>query len=156
MSDKPFIIVVGVDYSIPAERALRVAFEQARQHAPAELHVTHVSTPAVGGEEAFLATSPLSLNELKDELAVYVGSFSAKQSAAPTDVRVFSHVIVDKLSAQGVTTLAAELEADLIVVGTHGRSGLTRLLLGSVAEGVVRQAPCPVLVVRGPNQEFII
>lgn len=49
--------------------------------------------------------------------------------------------------AQGLTLLASELDADLLVVGTHGRSGLTRWVLGSVAEGVVRQAPCAVLVI---------
>jgi len=47
-----------------------------------------------------------------------------------------------------VAQLASDLEAELVVVGTHGRRGLRRLLLGSVAEGVVRLSPCPVLVVR--------
>ena len=46
--------------------------------------------------------------------------------------------------------MARELGADLIVMGTHGRTGLRRLLMGSVAERVVREAPCPVLTVRTP------
>lgn len=147
MSIKPLVIVVGTDYSSHSDRALHAAFEHARRYPSAELHVTHVSPPAPGGEEAFLATSPLSLSELKDELAVYVGSFLHKHGgAARANVRVVSHVVVET-PVRGVTALAAELEADLIVVGTAGRSGVTRWLLGSVAEGIVRQAPCPVLVV---------
>jgi len=47
-----------------------------------------------------------------------------------------------------IVRVAAELSADLIVMGTHGRSGLDRLLLGSVADRVIRAAPCPVLTVR--------
>jgi hypothetical protein len=50
--------------------------------------------------------------------------------------------------AHEIAQLASDLEADLVVVGTHGRRGASRLLLGSVAEGVVRLAPCAVLVVR--------
>ena len=147
MSNKPFVIVVGIDYSTYAERALCAALAQARRHAPTELHVAHVAPPAVGGEEAFLATSPLSLSELKDELAVHVSSFLRKLDGAATgDVRIISHVVVDT-PARGLTTLASELEADLIAVGTHGRTGVFRWLLGSVAEGVVRHAPCAVLVI---------
>jgi len=153
MSSKPFVIVVGIDYSIQTERALRAAFAHARKHAPAELHVTHVAPPATGGEEALLASSPLSLNELKDELAVYVGSSLRKlDGAAPAgEVRIVSHVLVDT-PVQGLTLLASELEADLLVVGTHGRSGVTRWLLGSVAQGVVNRSPCAVLVIPPERQ----
>jgi nucleotide-binding universal stress UspA family protein len=57
------------------------------------------------------------------------------------------HIRLDAASEE-ISQLAADLEADLVVVGTHGRRGLGRFLLGSVAEGVVRAAPCPVFVVR--------
>jgi hypothetical protein len=50
--------------------------------------------------------------------------------------------------AAAIAQLAADLEADLVLVGTHGRRGFSRVLLGSVAEGVVRLAPCPVMVMR--------
>jgi nucleotide-binding universal stress UspA family protein len=147
MSNKPFVIVVGIDYSPLAERALQAAFEQARQHAPTELHVAHVVPPIKEGEGAFLAAGPLSLNELKDQLVTYVSSFVLKQDVAPaSNIRVISHVLVDR-PMLGLTSLASALEAELIVVGTHGRNGVARWLLGSVAEGVVRQATCPVLVI---------
>ncbi len=60
---------------------------------------------------------------------------------------IVTHVMVES-AAQQVAQLAADLEADLVVVGTHGRRGVPRLLLGSVAEMTLRLAPCPVLVVR--------
>ena len=52
---------------------------------------------------------------------------------------------------QEILRIAREDQADVIVMGTHGRTGVNRLLLGSVAERVVRQAPCPVLTVRAPE-----
>jgi len=50
-----------------------------------------------------------------------------------------------------VAALAGEIKADLLVMGTHGRSGIEHLLIGSVAERVVRKAPCPVLTVKKPR-----
>jgi nucleotide-binding universal stress UspA family protein len=147
MSNKPFVVVVGIDYSPLAERALHAAFKQAQEHTPAELHVVHVSPPTTANEGAFLATEPLGSTELKDQLISHVSAFVLEQDpASAVNICVVSHVLVDT-PAVGLTTLAASLEANLIVVGTHGRSGVARLLLGSVAEGVMRQAGCPVLVV---------
>ena len=54
-----------------------------------------------------------------------------------------------------IVRFAAEKDIDLIVMGTHGRSGLAHVLLGSVTEKVVRKAPCPVLTVRHPEHEFV-
>jgi nucleotide-binding universal stress UspA family protein len=54
-----------------------------------------------------------------------------------------------------IIAFANEKDVDLIIMGTHGRGGLAHLLLGSVAEKVVRKAPCPVLTVRDPEHEFI-
>ena len=53
-----------------------------------------------------------------------------------------------------IINYAREVRADMIVMGTHGRSGLKHLLIGSVAEKVVRKAPCPVLTVKHPEQDF--
>lgn len=61
-------------------------------------------------------------------------------------MRVYSHFRVD-VPWVGITRLATELEANFVVMGSHGRHGVARWLLGSVAEGVVRHAPCPVLVI---------
>ena len=56
---------------------------------------------------------------------------------------------------QEITAAAGELQADLIILATHGRTGLSHVLLGSVAERVVRHAPCPVLVVRESERDFV-
>jgi nucleotide-binding universal stress UspA family protein len=154
MSNKPHVVVAGTDFSDEATRALRVACRQAVQHAPAELHVVHVCV-AVNPEPAIplapfagLAVLPiLSLDEQRHALGKHLDEELAKlPEVAGAGVRVFGHVLVDTPSF-GVTRLASELEADLIVIGTHGLHGIARWLLGSVAEGVVRQAQCPVLVV---------
>jgi nucleotide-binding universal stress UspA family protein len=57
--------------------------------------------------------------------------------------------------AQSIADYAREAPADIVVIGTHGRSGLSHLLMGSVAEKVVRIAPCPVLTVRRQEREFV-
>jgi nucleotide-binding universal stress UspA family protein len=154
MRTKPYIIVAGTDYSPAAQGALRAAYEQAVKHAPAELHVVHVSL-ASGVEAATPAPQygglggvpVLSLDEQKDALMQYLDTFVPTLTGFPESmVRVFAHVALDA-PIFGVTSLAAELEADLIVVGSHGRHGIAHWLLGSVADGVVRQATCPVLVV---------
>ena len=67
-------------------------------------------------------------------------------AGAQGDVR-----IVDGAAAAGIVEVANEVGAELVVVGTHGRTGLAHVLLGSVAERVVRHAPCPVLVARLPQ-----
>jgi nucleotide-binding universal stress UspA family protein len=58
--------------------------------------------------------------------------------------------------AAAIVTYADKSNIDLIVMGTHGRGGLAHLLMGSVAERVVRMAPCPVLTVRHPEHEFVL
>jgi nucleotide-binding universal stress UspA family protein len=153
-SKKPYVVVAGTDFSDEAVRSLRVACRQAVQHAPAELHVVHVCiavNPEPAGPMAPLAglavLPVLSLEEQRQALTKHLDAELAKlPEVAAAGVRVFGHVAIDTPSF-GVTRLASELEADLIVIGTHGLHGIARWLLGSVAEGVVRQAQCPVLVV---------
>jgi nucleotide-binding universal stress UspA family protein len=63
--------------------------------------------------------------------------------------------ITDLSPAAAITAYAEEHHVDLVLMGTHGRRGVAHLFLGSVAERVVREAPCPVLVVRHPEHEFV-
>ncbi|MFC7175724.1 universal stress protein [Halosegnis marinus] len=74
---------------------------------------------------------------------------AARETAAERDFagEIHSHVETGP-PARTVVRFAEEHGADYVVMGSHGRSGASRILLGSVAEGVVRRAPCPVLVVR--------
>lgn len=150
----PYIVVTGTDYSEQATRALRIAYEQAKRHAPAELHVVHASllssatagyaVPPFGGVPA----SPVrDLDEQQRALTTHLDEQLAKLPGfAESGVSIMAHVLLDA-PMFALTRLADELEADMIVVGSHGRHGVARWLLGSVAEAVVRQATCPVLVI---------
>ena len=97
---------------------------------------------------------PFSLEEATQQAKTYVqqksAEFKKRSGEAKTLPALRVHIRFSE-PAEQLAQLAADLEADLIVVGTHGRRGLSRVLLGSVAEGTVRLAPCPVLVVR-PKQ----
>jgi nucleotide-binding universal stress UspA family protein len=73
------------------------------------------------------------------------------EEVRPADPRVrLRHRSAERTPAEEILKAAAALPADLVVMGTHGRSGLGRLLVGSVAEKVMRKAPCPVLTVKAP------
>jgi nucleotide-binding universal stress UspA family protein len=149
MSRKPYIVVTGTDYSEHADRALLAAYDQAAHHAPAELHVLHATLVASMVDSSAArhtcelgATSIQSLEEQRAELLRHV---DAVLTSAP-GVSVIAHVAVEAPTI-ALTHLASALDACLIVVGSHGRHGVARWLLGSVAEAVVRMAECPVLVV---------
>jgi hypothetical protein len=96
------------------------------------------------------ALTVLTISEARSRFKSYadkaVEKFVSATGARPC-ARVVAHVRFDAI-ADEIAQLAADLEADLVVVGTHGRRGLSRVLLGSSAEATVRLAPCPVLVVR--------
>lgn len=75
---------------------------------------------------------------------------AAALAGVPAETRVLTGI-----PSEDIVRLARELPADLIIMGTHGRAGMSHLLLGSVAEKVVRRAPCPVLTVRGEEHDFL-
>jgi CBS domain-containing protein/nucleotide-binding universal stress UspA family protein len=140
-------ILVPIDYSEAGDAALRVAAQLARA-ARGRLLVTHMLPPVYTmAEFPILPIDAEWIAEERSRLDAHV-----REALAPTDGELPSfavEVFVDT-PFLGIVRLAAERKVDLIVIGTHGRSGLKRLVLGSVAERVVRFAPCPVLTVHGP------
>jgi nucleotide-binding universal stress UspA family protein len=155
MSNKPYIIVVGADFSDASELAVQKAFELAAQQPGAEVHLINV-VQTYGPQVAYempvdsAALSVLTITEAGKRFRRYVDDAYArylKMNPNRPVGRVVAHVRFDAI-AEELAQLAADLEADLVVVGTHGRRGLSRVLLGSSAEATVRLAPCPVLVVR--------
>ena len=157
-----YIVVTGTDYSDQATRALKTAYEQACAHAPAELHVVHASlvvSPAAGyplPPYGSLNGSPVQdLDEQQRTLTRHLDEqLATLPGFAESGVSIMAHVLLDA-PMFAITRLASELDADLIVIGSHGRHGIARWLLGSVAEGVVRQAACPVLMIPPLPSELV-
>lgn len=138
-------ILLPTDFSERAEAARSYAVMLAEKFG-AELHVLHVlQEPIAVLPESSLAVAPPALN-LPEIIK------SAEQGLAAISVNppagVGARVVRNGLPADEIVRYAAEAGVDLIVQGTHGRTGLAHVLLGSVAEKVVRRAPCAVLTVR--------
>jgi nucleotide-binding universal stress UspA family protein len=150
-TEKPFTIVVGVDYSELGELALEQAVQAGRAHAHVRLHVVHVIGGAASAPHVGTVVEPDEVRE-SERLREHIESVLARHRDAPADApapfeRLSTHIRLYG-AAESIAQLAEDVEADLVVVGTHGRRGVARVFLGSVAEGVVRLAPCAVLVVR--------
>jgi universal stress protein A len=130
-------ILFPTDFSHCGDAALKMATSLARD-AGAKLLIVHVEEPPVayGGGEMYYGVPEPASEDLRHML----------EAVVPTDPGVpYEHRLITGDPSTAIARLAEEEQVDLIVMGTHGRTGLTRLLMGSVAEAVVRRAPCPVL-----------
>jgi nucleotide-binding universal stress UspA family protein len=139
-------ILFPTDFSPCAERAYAHAVHLARQLG-AKLHVLSVVYRAEDAESSPMSFLPLG----SDELAVQLGLESYRRERDTDDEDDLEVVNVQLQSSSAWRTILeyiSDSEIDLVVMGTHGRHGIDRLLLGSVAEQVVRRASCPVLTVR--------
>jgi len=136
-------ILHPTDFSKQSEFAFQLACALARDY-EAELFVVHVVTPPVViyGEGVLPVEPEVYQEELREKLN--------RLHAEEPGVRVV-HRLVEGQPVDEILHLAREIGCDLIVMGTHGRTGLGRMLMGSVAEKVVRMAPCPVVTVREPS-----
>jgi nucleotide-binding universal stress UspA family protein len=137
-------ILVGTDLSDPSLPAVRAAAaEQARTGAKVTLiHCVHPSPPVVAPDMLEASAASIAPEELEQAVLPQL-ALAAAQCGLDADLQV-----VFSPPARALVDLAAALAADLVIVGTHGRTGFKRLLLGSTAETVVRDAISPVLVVR--------
>jgi nucleotide-binding universal stress UspA family protein len=155
MKAKPYVILVGIDFSELADRALEEALVLSAKRTDAEVHVVSIvpvltpnarhATPAyaVLDEAGSLGNAT---ERLRAHVQMRLERFGTAHPESSFPLRLVSHVSVDS-PAHGIAQLASDIGADLIVVGTHNRRGVERFLLGSVAEGTVRYAHCPVLVI---------
>lgn len=152
MTDTTYRIVVGTDFSEIADLALENAFNLAAREERAEVHVLSAVQHLDEFVQMDLPDSPayrLPLDEAQERLEAHVGGRLSdwQQRTGRSFSRCVTHLSTE-FAAVGITQLGIDLDAQLIIVGTHGRRGLKRFMLGSVAEGVVRMAEGPVLVVR--------
>jgi nucleotide-binding universal stress UspA family protein len=138
-------IFVPTDFSTHSEGALKLGLEMARAFG-ARLQVFHCYQEVAGagapvGSTGLDSSAPENAEKQLKEL---VGRFDSE------GIEVDLDLVPGIFPAAAVLEAARTTTADLIVMGTHGRTGLKHALLGSVAEGVVREASCPVTTVKGP------
>ncbi|MFI4873844.1 MAG: universal stress protein [Blastopirellula sp. JB062] len=137
-------ILFPTDFSHCGDAAMRLATAIAKDFG-ATLLILHVEEPptAYGGGEMYYGMMEPSLDEVKKML----------HEVRPTDEAVpCVHRLISGDPPHAILNLAEEEKVDLIVMGTHGRTGLLHLLMGSNAETIVRKAKCPVLTFRQPDQ----
>jgi len=134
----PVQVVVAYDFSPSSEQALARAVEVA---ARAPQHVLHIvfamESPGVTYDNADAAQQTI--------LEKVTRAFAGREAAA--EVQIFVHARIGKPTPE-ILSLASDVGADLIFIGSHGKTGIERMLLGSVSERVVREAKCPVVIAR--------
>ncbi len=143
-------IVVGVDFTELSERALDTAFSMAFADGMTEVHGLFVH-PVTGGASDFDGLPPpLNLGVELEQLRASMENRAKASLRAEGSSRLRAAVAHASVGAAAdeIAHFAAAIDADLVIVGTHGRKGFGRLLLGSVAERTVRLCGCPVQVVR--------
>jgi len=134
-------ILHPTDFSATSELAFAYACELARSY-KARLIALHVVQPVVPvAVDGILV--PIDVDELQREAQARFQQLPPATSGVD-----FERLVREGPAGRTIVQVAAELGADLIVIGTHGRTGIGRVLLGSVAEEVLRRAPCPILTVR--------
>ena len=142
-------ILVPLDFSETSMKSLQYAVAFARQFG-AKITLLHVVVPQtyptempypISNEQEIVASAERMIERIKDE------NIPSELSA----VTVVRHGVL----FDSILDVARETRADLIVITTHGYTGLKHMLMGSAAESVVRQAPCPVLVVRECEHDFV-
>lgn len=173
-------ILCPIDFSRNAAYATRYALGFAEAH-EAQLLLLHVDEPSIalmpldypGIEGIAAAGAPEDSVEadggFEEEEADMDGGFRYEETKEDDSLQRLSaelqerheSIRVSPLRASGkpfaeIVRMARVQDVDLIVMGTHGRTGLAHVLIGSTAEKVVRLAPCPVLTVKHPEQKFIM
>jgi len=148
-------VLVATDFSEPSEAALQYGREFARTF-DAMLHVVHVADNVytVYGGETYAVALPDLQREVEEDMQRQLTALLNDEDRTALQAKAVVVTAVGK--AEAIVTYARAHEIDVIVMGTHGRGALGHLFMGSVAERVVRMAPCPVLTVHQPEHEFIV
>jgi nucleotide-binding universal stress UspA family protein len=144
-------IIAAVDFSELADRALEAALGLCQMHEHAELHVITVGWREedrirLPGPKAELLLASEAEVVLGEHVQSVIGSF--ERGGRELGLERVALYATEGVASDCICALAASIDADLVVVGTNGRTGLERWVLGSVAEAVTRRAGCGVLVVK--------
>ena len=146
-------ILCPIDYSVYSEKALKYAIEFAEKY-NAKLYLMHVLDIRI-----YDITDPElynvnvidkeTINKLRERLHKCISEDTRKNIEVET-------LVIEGVPFAEIIKKAREYKVDLIVLGTHRRTGLSHAIMGSVAEKVVRKAPCPVLTIRHPEHDFVM
>jgi nucleotide-binding universal stress UspA family protein len=146
-------ILVPTDFSECSEAAIRYGRALAEAFG-ASLHLLHVvQDPYKQAWAAEGFAAPVTDMIVQWETQARTRLAEAAATCAPVATTVATRI---GAPFYDIASYAAEMNVDLIVIGTHGRGPIGHMLLGSVAERIVRKAPCPVLTVRHPQHEFVV
>lgn len=149
---RTYKLVVGVDFEEDGDLALDTALDQAARNPLVEIHALYVDKERA--QQTALPPSTRTLTTLQELERRCEERVELARGRHPDVVfgRIVTHYRVGPPSSH-IVRLAIDLDADCIVVGTHNRKGLRRLMLGSVSEDVVHIATCPVIVARRKDHE---
>lgn len=149
-------VLVAVDFGEASETALAYGRDLARMSG-ATLHVLHVVenviSSAVGVEGYGVDFSALQ-REVEEAARKQLNSMVTEDDRQTLRAQAVTRT--SDSPALSIVSYAKDAHIDLIIVGTHGRGAMAHLFMGSVAERVVRSAPCPVLTVKNPDHVFVL
>jgi nucleotide-binding universal stress UspA family protein len=146
-------ILVPIDFSPLSEKALQYALRFAEGFR-AELELLHVIEPDVTPAfDGFMIAPPMGPNGNRTESGNRLKSLASSMAIRTT--KYVRSTVRTGLAAYEIVEAAKEFDVDLIVIATHGYTGWKHFVIGSTAERVVRAAPCPVLVVREKEHQFV-
>jgi universal stress protein A len=137
-------LLVPVDFSDSSEKLFAFAIDFTRMHA-AEMMLMHVIEPMNYALPRWLPEPTALLEEQRKEAAAQISKFEqrARQKRVKCSSEVHFGVVYEVIA-----DFARQWDADMILIATHGRTGLAHMIIGSVAERVIHNATCPVLVIR--------
>jgi nucleotide-binding universal stress UspA family protein len=147
-------ILVPIDFSPLSKKALQYAAPFAQKH-EARITLVHVVEPVLYPENYLGAIPPdaelVNINRAK-EARKELATLRQSEIGSTMPAELFVHI---GYPAEEIINIAGDEDADLIVIATHGHTGMKHVFLGSTTERVVRHAPCPVLVVREKERDFV-
>ena len=149
-------ILVATDFGDAAGVAFAYGRELARTFG-ASLDVLHIADNVLArafAGEGYMASYPELQRDVEEAAARQLDALVCDEDRAVLNAKTI--IRVSTAPAMAIVDYAREAHSDLIIMGTHGRGAMAHLLMGSVAERVVRTAPCPVLTVRTPEHEFVL
>jgi universal stress protein A len=155
MHVRPRRILWPTDFSELSDHAARYARGMAESY-DSELHVVHVVCPPLTPDMAMALPADIPAPYIDENLLQV--SQERLQKTVDTHLAGLAKVKTDAFFGNpwsAICTYARDHDINLIVVTTHGRTGLRHVLIGSTAERIVQHAPCPVLVVKHPETDFV-